>query len=73
VRRSNLLNLILQPKEKELRSSMHSRWKDGSSKVKADINNTVNCFKTIRRRLKEVKIDKLKVFSSEIQDDTSLK
>jgi DNA-binding protein len=41
--------------------------------VKADINNTVNCFKTIRRRLKEVKIDKLKVFSSEIQDDTSLK
>jgi hypothetical protein len=29
--------------------------------------------KTIRRRLKEVKIDKLKWFSSEIQDDASLK
>ena len=48
-----------------------------ASKVKVtDITNTVNCFfaKTIRRRLKEFKIDKLKVvFSSEIQDETSLK
>ena len=48
-----------------------------ASKVKvADITNTTNCFlaKTIRRRLKEHKIDKLKViFSSEIQDESSLK
>ena len=48
-----------------------------ASKVKvSDIGNTVNCFlaKTIRKRLKEHKIDKLKVvFSSEIQDDESLK
>ena len=47
------------------------------SKVKvADITKTENCFlaKTIRKRLKEVKIDKLKVvFSSEIQDESSLK
>jgi hypothetical protein len=40
----------------------------------ADINNTVNCFLAKQyRRLKEVKIDKLKWFFSEIQDDTSLK
>ena len=48
-----------------------------AAKVKvSDIGNTENCFlaKTIRRRLKEVKIDKLKVvFSSEIQDESSLK
>jgi hypothetical protein len=65
----------LQPKEKsEDHKQYGSRWKDGSSKVKVADINIVNCFsKTIRRRLKEVKIDKLKVVSSEIQDDTSLK
>jgi tRNA A37 threonylcarbamoyladenosine dehydratase len=58
-------------------SSMGAGGKMEASKVKvADITNTVNCMfaKTIRRRLKEHKIDKLKVvFSSEIQDETSLK
>ncbi len=48
-----------------------------AAKVKvSDISNTVNCMfaKIIRRRLKEYKIDKLKVvFSSEIQDESSLK
>jgi hypothetical protein len=66
----------LQPKEKsEDHKQYGSRWKDGSSKVKvADINIlSIVLAKTIRRRLKEVKIDKLKVVSSEIQDDTSLK
>jgi tRNA A37 threonylcarbamoyladenosine dehydratase len=73
------LNLIIAAKRKRVKiiSSMGAGGKMEASKVKvADINNTVNCFlaKTIRRRLKEVKIDKLKVvFSSEIQDDTSLK
>jgi tRNA A37 threonylcarbamoyladenosine dehydratase len=73
------LNLIIAAKRKRVKiiSSMGAGGKMEASKVKvADINNTVNCFlaKTIRRRLKEVKIDKLKVvFSSEIQDNTSLK
>ena len=48
-----------------------------ASKVKvADIGNTINCYfsKAIRKRLKKMKINKLKVvFSSEIQDEGSLK
>lgn len=73
------LNLIIAAKRKRVKiiSSMGAGGKMEASKVKVtDITNTVNCFlaKTIRRRLKEVKIDKLKVvFSSEIQDETSLK
>ena len=72
------LNLIIAAKRKRVKiiSSMGAGGKMEASKVKVtDITNTVNCFlaKTIRRRLKEVKIDKLKVvFSSEIQDETSL-
>ena len=58
-------------------SSMGAGGKMDVSKVKVtDITKTENCFlaKTIRKRLKEVKIDKLKVvFSSEIQDESSLK
>jgi tRNA A37 threonylcarbamoyladenosine dehydratase len=58
--------LIIAAKRKRVKiiSSMGAGGKMEASKVKvADINNTVNCFsKTIRRRLKEVKIDKLKVF-----------
>ena len=65
------LNLIIAAKRKRVKiiSSMGAGGK-------MEASNTVNCFlaKTIRRRLKEVKIDKLKVvFSSEIQDETSLK
>ena len=73
------LNLSSAAKRKRVKSisSMGAGGKMEASKVKVtDITNTVNCFlaKTIRRRLKEVKIDKLKVvFSSEIQDETSLK
>jgi tRNA A37 threonylcarbamoyladenosine dehydratase len=73
------LNLIIGAKRKRVKiiSSMGAGGKMEASKVKvADITNTVNCMfaKTIRRRLKEFKIDKLKVvFSSEIQDETSLK
>lgn len=73
------LNLIVSAKRKRVKiiSSMGAGGKMEASKVKvADISNTVNCMfaKTIRRRLKEYKIDKLKVvFSSEIQDETSLK
>lgn len=73
------LNLIIACKRKRVKiiSSMGAGGKMEASKVKVtDITNTTNCFlaKTIRRRLKEVKIDKLKVvFSSEIQDDSSLK
>lgn len=74
------LNLIIAAKRKKVKiiSSMGAGGKMEASKVKvADISNTVNCFlaKTIKRRLKEVKIDKgIKVvFSSEIQDETSLK
>lgn len=73
------LNLIIGAKRKRVKiiSSMGAGGKMEASKVKvADITNTVNCMfaKTIRRRLKEYKIDKLKVvFSSEIQDESSLK
>ena len=73
------LNLIIAAKRNRVKiiSSMGAGGKMEASKVKvADINNTMNCFlaKTVRRRLKEFKIDKLKVvFSSEIQDDSSLK
>ena len=73
------LNLILGAKRKRVQiiSSMGAGGKMEAAKVKvADITNTVNCMfaKTIRRRLKEYKIDKLKVvFSSEIQDESSLK
>lgn len=73
------LNLIISAKRKKVKiiSSMGAGGKMEASKVKvANINRTSNCFlaKTIRRRLKENKIDKLKVvFSSEIQDGTSLK
>lgn len=73
------LNLIVGAKRKRVKiiSSMGAGGKMEAAKVKvADIANTVNCMfaKTIRRRLKEHKIDKLKVvFSSEIQDETSLK
>ena len=73
------LNLIIACKRKRVKiiSSMGAGGKMEAAKVKvADITNTTNCFlaKTIRRRLKEHKIDKLKVvFSSEIQDETSLK
>lgn len=73
------LNLIIGAKRNRVKiiSSMGAGGKMEASKVKvSDITNTVNCMfaKTIRRRLKEHKIDKLKVvFSSEIQDETSLK
>ncbi|WP_298392157.1 tRNA threonylcarbamoyladenosine dehydratase [Flavobacterium sp.] len=73
------LNLIVGAKRKRVKiiSSMGAGGKMEASKVKvADITSTVNCMfaKTIRRRLKEYKIDKLKVvFSSEIQDESSLK
>lgn len=73
------LNLIIAAKRKRVKiiSSMGAGGKMEASKVKVtDISKTENCFlaRTIKRRLKEVKIDKLKVvFSSEIQDETSLK
>jgi tRNA A37 threonylcarbamoyladenosine dehydratase len=73
------LNLIIAAKRKRVKiiSSMGAGGKMDVSKVKVtDITKTENCFlaKTIRKRLKEVKIDKLKVvFSSEIQDESSLK
>ncbi len=73
------LNLIIGAKRKRVKiiSSMGAGGKMEAAKVKvADITNTVNCMfaKTIRRRLKEHKIDKLKVvFSAEIQDESSLK
>lgn len=74
------LNLIIACKRKKVKviSSMGAGGKMDPSKVKiADINNTENCFlaKTIKKRLKEVKIDKgIKVvFSSEIQDPESLR
>ncbi|WP_298119130.1 tRNA threonylcarbamoyladenosine dehydratase [Flavobacterium sp.] len=73
------LNLIVGAKRKRVKiiSSMGAGGKMEAAKVKvSDISNTVNCMfaKTIRRRLKEHKIDKLKVvFSSEIQDESSLK
>lgn len=73
------LNLIISSKRKRVKiiSSMGAGGKMEAAKVKvSDITNTTNCFlaKTIRRRLKAVKIDKLKVvYSSEIQDESSLK
>lgn len=73
------LNLIIAAKRKRVKiiSSMGAGGKMEASKVKVtDISYSVNCMfaKTIRRRLKEHKIDKLKVvFSSEIQDESSLK
>ena len=73
------LNLIIACKRKRVKiiSSMGAGGKTEAAKVKiADINNTAQCHlaKTIRKRLKEHKIDKLKVvFSTEIQDQTSLK
>lgn len=73
------LNLIIACKRKKVKiiSCMGAGGKMEAAKVKvADITNTTNCFlaKTIRKRLKEHKIDKLKVvFSSEIQDESSLK
>ena len=74
------LNLIIAAKRKRVKiiSSMGAGGKMEASKVKvADISNTENCFlaKAIKKRLKEVKIDKgvKVVFSSEIQDKNSLK
>lgn len=73
------LNLIIAAKRKRVKiiSSMGAGGKMDASKVKvSDINNSENCklARTIRRRLKEHKIDKVKVvFSSEIQDESSLK
>lgn len=73
------LNLIMGAKRNRVKiiSCMGAGGKMLASKVKvADISNTMNCFfsKTIRKRLKEVKINKLKVvFSSEIQNEKSLK
>lgn len=73
------LNLILSAKRNRVKiiSSMGAGGKMLASKVKVtDISKTMNCYfsKTIRRRLKELKINKLKVvFSSEIQDPNSLR
>lgn len=74
------LNLIIAAKRKKVKiiSSMGAGGKMEASKVQvADISKTQNCFlaKAIKKRLKEFKIDKgvKVVFSSEIQDETSLK
>ena len=73
------LNLIVACKRKRVKiiSSMGAGGKMEAAKVKVScISNTTNCLlaKTVRKRLKEYKIDKLKVvFSSEIQDESSLK
>ncbi|MEO0060164.1 MAG: hypothetical protein RLZZ312_1811 [Bacteroidota bacterium] len=74
------LNLIIAAKRKRVKiiSSMGAGGKSVAAKVKvSDISNTENCFlaKAIKKRLKEVKIDKgvKVVYSSEIQDETSLK
>jgi len=73
------LNLILSAKRNRVKiiSSMGAGGKMLASKVKVtDISKTMNCYfsKTIRRRLKELKINKLKVvFSSEIQNPNSLR
>jgi tRNA A37 threonylcarbamoyladenosine dehydratase len=74
------LNLIIAAKRKKIKiiSSMGAGGKMDAAKVKvADISNTENCFlaKAIKKRLKEVKIDKgIKVvYSSEIQEESSLK
>lgn len=73
------LNLMIAAKRKRVKiiSSMGAGGKTEAAKVKvADISNTVNCYlaKALKKRLKEVKIDKgIKVvYSSEIQDDNSL-
>ena len=56
---------------------MGAGGKMDASKVKVtDISKTINCHlaKTIRKRLKKEKINKVKVvFSSEIQDECSLR
>lgn len=74
------LNLIIAAKRKRVKivSSMGAGGKSEASKVRvSDISRTENCFlaKALKKRLKEVKIDKgvKVVFSSEIQDETSLK
>ena len=73
------LNLIISAKRKRVKiiSSMGAGGKMEASKVQVScITNATNCMlaKTIRKRLKAVKIDKLKVVSSsEIQDESSLK
>ncbi len=73
------LNLIISSKRNRVKiiSSMGAGGKMEASKVHVScITNATNCMlaKTIRKRLKAVKIDKLKVVSSsEIQDETSLK
>ena len=73
------LNLIMAAKRKRVKiiSSMGAGGKMEAAKVKVgDINTTVNCFmaKAMKKKLKAVKIDKLKVvFSSEIQDESSMK
>jgi tRNA A37 threonylcarbamoyladenosine dehydratase len=73
------LNLIIGAKRKRVKliSSMGAGGKMEAAKVKvADISKTINCkfARTIRKRLKKEKINKVKVvFSSEIQDESSLK
>lgn len=73
------INLIRGAKRQRVKiiSSMGAGGKMEAAKVKvADISNTINCVfaKAIRKRLKAEKINKLKVvFSSEIQDESSLK
>jgi tRNA threonylcarbamoyladenosine dehydratase len=73
------LNLIISAKRNRVKiiSSMGAGGKMEASKVHVScITNVTNCLlaKTIRKRLKAVKIDKLKVVSSsEIQDESSLK
>lgn len=74
------LNLIIAAKRKRVKiiSSMGAGGKMEAAKVKvADISSTENCFlaKALKKRLKEVKIDKgvKVVYSSEIQDESSLK
>ncbi|CAM2941510.1 tRNA A37 threonylcarbamoyladenosine dehydratase [Flavobacterium succinicans] len=73
------INLILGAQRYRVKiiSSMGAGGKMEASKVKvADISKTINCSfaRTIKRRLKAHNLYKLKVvFSSEIQDPTSLK
>ena len=73
------LNLIIAAKRKRVKiiSSMGAGGKMEAAKVRvSDINSTSNCYlaKAMKKKLKAVKIDKLKVvYSSEIQDETSLR
>ena len=74
------LNLIIASKRKKIKiiSSMGAGGKMEAAKVKvSDISKTKKCYlaKAIKRRLKEVKIDKgvKAVYSSEIQDASSLR